>query len=38
MTIEEVAAEARLQRIPSLRAVHWAVLETSGKISFIQRS
>jgi uncharacterized membrane protein YcaP (DUF421 family) len=38
MTIEEVAAEARQQQIPSLRAVHWAVLESNGKISFIQRS
>lgn len=38
MTIEEVAAEARLQQIPSLRAVQWAVLESNGKISFIQRS
>ena len=37
MTIEEVAAEARQQQIPSLRAVHWAVLESNGKISFIQR-
>jgi uncharacterized membrane protein YcaP (DUF421 family) len=38
MTIEEVAAEARQQQIPSLRAVHWAVLESNGKISFIQHS
>ena len=38
MTIEEVAAEARLQQISSLRAVHWAVLESNGKISFIQRA
>ncbi len=38
MTIEEVAAEARQQQIPSLRGVHWAVLESNGKISFIQRS
>jgi uncharacterized membrane protein YcaP (DUF421 family) len=37
MTIEEIAAEARLQQIPSLRAVHWAVLESNGKISFILR-
>jgi uncharacterized membrane protein YcaP (DUF421 family) len=38
ITVEEIAAEARLQQIPSLRAVHWAVLESSGKISFVPRS
>jgi uncharacterized membrane protein YcaP (DUF421 family) len=38
MTVEEIAAEARQQQIPSLRAVHWAVLESNGKISFILRS
>lgn len=38
MTVEEVAAEARMQQIPSLRNVRWAVLESSGKISFIPRS
>ena len=37
MTPEEVAAEARLQQIPSLERVRWAVLESSGKISFIPR-
>jgi uncharacterized membrane protein YcaP (DUF421 family) len=37
MTPEEVAAEARLQQIPSLEGVRWAVLESSGKISFIPR-
>ena len=35
LTLEELAAEARLQQIPSLAEVRWAVLETSGKISFI---
>jgi uncharacterized membrane protein YcaP (DUF421 family) len=38
LTPEEVAAEARLQQIPSLADVRWAVLETSGKISFIPRA
>jgi uncharacterized membrane protein YcaP (DUF421 family) len=38
LTAEEVAAEARLQQIPSLADVHWAVLETNGKISFIPRA
>ena len=37
MTPEEVAAEARLQQIPSLDGVRWAVLESNGKISFIPR-
>jgi uncharacterized membrane protein YcaP (DUF421 family) len=37
MTPEEVAAEARLQQIPSLAGVRWAVLESNGKISFIPR-
>jgi uncharacterized membrane protein YcaP (DUF421 family) len=35
MTQEEVAAEARSQQIESFDDVRWAVLETSGKISFI---
>jgi uncharacterized membrane protein YcaP (DUF421 family) len=38
LTVEEIAAEARQQQIPSLDAVAWAVLEGSGKISFITRS
>jgi uncharacterized membrane protein YcaP (DUF421 family) len=38
MTPEEVAAEARGQGIASLDQVQWAVLEGSGKISFIQKS
>jgi len=37
MTVEEVAAEARLQQIGSLEELRFAVLETSGKISFIPR-
>src|SRR3954453_13079914 len=35
MTAEEVAEEARLQQVDSLEKVKWAVLEPSGKISFI---
>jgi uncharacterized membrane protein YcaP (DUF421 family) len=35
MTAEEIAEEARLQQIDSLDKVKWAVLEPSGKISFI---
>jgi uncharacterized membrane protein YcaP (DUF421 family) len=38
LTIDEVEAEARLQQIPSLEQVQWAVLETNGQISFIASS
>ena len=34
---EEIAAEARSQQIDSLDQIQWAVLETSGKISFIEK-
>jgi uncharacterized membrane protein YcaP (DUF421 family) len=37
LTVEEVAAEARQQQVASLADVRWAVLESSGKISFILR-
>ena len=37
MTLEEVAAEARMQQIPTIEQVRWAVLESNGKISFIPR-
>jgi uncharacterized membrane protein YcaP (DUF421 family) len=36
MTVEELRAEARQQSIGSLRDVRYAVLETNGKISFLQ--
>jgi uncharacterized membrane protein YcaP (DUF421 family) len=38
LTEEEVAEEARQQQIPSLDQVEWAVLENSGKISFLTKS
>jgi uncharacterized membrane protein YcaP (DUF421 family) len=38
LTPDEVAAQARLQQIASLEDVQWAVLETSGTISFIKKS
>jgi uncharacterized membrane protein YcaP (DUF421 family) len=38
VTIEEVAAQARIQQIESLEDVKWGVLETSGQISFIKKS
>lgn len=37
ITIEELLAAARQQGIASLDKVQWAVLETSGSISFIER-
>ncbi len=37
LTVEEVAAQARIQQIESLNDVKWAVLETSGQISFIKK-
>ena len=37
MTIDEIAEEARQQQIDSLDKVQWAVLETSGQISFIPK-
>ena len=38
LTQEEVAAEARNQQIDSFDKIRWAVLETSGKISFIEKN
>lgn len=38
LTQEEVAAEARFQQIDSFDRIRWAVLETSGKISFIEKN
>jgi uncharacterized membrane protein YcaP (DUF421 family) len=37
ITVEELAAAARLEGLASLDDVRWAVLETSGRISFITR-
>jgi uncharacterized membrane protein YcaP (DUF421 family) len=37
ITLEEVAAAARMEGIAALEDVRWGVLETSGKISFIQK-
>jgi uncharacterized membrane protein YcaP (DUF421 family) len=36
ITVEELAAEARMQSIESLADVRWAVLETNGQISFVK--
>jgi uncharacterized membrane protein YcaP (DUF421 family) len=38
LTKEEVEEEARQQQISSLDQVQWAVLENSGKISFLTKS
>ncbi|MEA2246978.1 MAG: hypothetical protein QOH46_1507 [Solirubrobacteraceae bacterium] len=37
LTLDEIAAEARLQQINSLDQVRFAVLETNGRISFATR-
>lgn len=37
ITTEDLAAEARLQQIDDLGRVRFAVLETNGQISFIER-
>ena len=37
ITLEELAAAARMEGIDSLSKVRWAVLETSGGISFIPK-
>jgi uncharacterized membrane protein YcaP (DUF421 family) len=38
LTHEELAMEARQQSIGSLDDVEWAVLETTGRVSFLQAS
>jgi uncharacterized membrane protein YcaP (DUF421 family) len=38
LTEEEVLEEARTQNIASLTEIEWAILETSGKITFIKKS
>jgi uncharacterized membrane protein YcaP (DUF421 family) len=37
MTVEEVEQEARLEQITSLAQVRWAILETNGQISFVEK-
>jgi uncharacterized membrane protein YcaP (DUF421 family) len=38
ITLEELAAQARLNQIPHIEDVEWGVLETGGRISFIPKS
>jgi uncharacterized membrane protein YcaP (DUF421 family) len=37
LTVEEIEAEARLSQISSLDDVRWAILETNGRISFVEK-
>ena len=37
ISVEEIAAQARIQQLDSLQKVRWAILETSGDISFIPK-
>jgi uncharacterized membrane protein YcaP (DUF421 family) len=37
ITVQEVEQEARLEQIASLEDVRWAILETNGQISFIEK-
>lgn len=37
LTVEEVESEARLEQITSLEDIRWAILETNGKISFVEK-
>jgi uncharacterized membrane protein YcaP (DUF421 family) len=37
ITLEELAAQARMQQIAYLEDIEWAVLETSGAISVIPK-
>jgi uncharacterized membrane protein YcaP (DUF421 family) len=37
VTLEEVAAQARLQQVAQIGDIDWAVLETSGQISIIPK-
>lgn len=38
LTREEVGAEARLEGISSIEDVRWAILETNGRISFVEKA
>jgi uncharacterized membrane protein YcaP (DUF421 family) len=38
ITMDDLTAQARMQGIGSLDTVRWAVLETSGQISFVQKA
>jgi uncharacterized membrane protein YcaP (DUF421 family) len=38
LTREEIGAEARLEGIAAIEDVRWAILETNGRISFVEKS
>ena len=38
LTREEIGAEARLEGISAIEDVRWAILETDGRISFVEKS
>lgn len=38
LTVEEIESEARIKQIRSLEDVRWAILETNGQISFVEKS
>ena len=37
LTLEDIAEAARIQQIASLEDVQWAVLETSGELTFVEK-
>jgi len=37
LTVEEVESEARIEQINSLEDIRWAILETNGQISFVEK-
>ncbi|HEX4307550.1 MAG TPA: YetF domain-containing protein [Solirubrobacterales bacterium] len=37
LTREEIGAEARLEGISAIEDVRWAILETNGRISFVEK-
>jgi uncharacterized membrane protein YcaP (DUF421 family) len=37
LTREEIGAEARLEGIAAIEVVRWAILETNGRISFVEK-
>src|ERR671926_390767 len=37
LTLEDIAEAARLQQIGSLEDVKWAILETSGELTFLEK-
>jgi uncharacterized membrane protein YcaP (DUF421 family) len=37
LTVEEVESEARIEQISSLDDIRWAILETNGQISFVEK-